>query len=77
MWLISGVRPGRAPSLRICIIHRSGTPASPVPVAGLRPHNGRGALDGQDFGGEAEDLNRAFPVLIPHPPGWVQADGRL
>jgi len=39
-------------------------------AADLRPRHGRGAVDGQDFGGEAEDLSRALSVLRTSPFSW-------
>ena len=44
----------------------------------LGPDNGGGAVDGQDVGGDGEDLIRAVTLVIPYPPDRVQAgDGLL
>ena len=50
--------------------------AGRIPVADLGPHDGGGAVDGQDVGGDGEDLIRAVSLLIPHPPDPVQASDR-
>src|SRR5258708_16686834 len=47
--------------------------AERIPVADLGPDHRGVAVDGKDAGGEGEDLVRAVPVRIPHPPDSVQA----
>jgi hypothetical protein len=47
--------------------------AERIPVTDLGPDHRGVAVDGKNAGGEGEDLVRAIPVRIPHPPDSVQA----
>jgi len=49
-----------------------------IPVVHLGPDHRRPAVDGQDAGGQGEDLVGAFPLLVPHSfDGWQADDGLL
>src|ERR1039458_2173300 len=48
--------------------------AERIPVADLCPHDRGRAVDGENLGGEREDILRAVPVVIPHAADRAQAD---
>jgi len=48
-----------------------------IPVADLGPHHCGRSVDGEDAGGQGEDLLRAFSFVFPHPLDRVQAGDGL